>query len=213
MLSISAAAALAFQCAPTVAPETLLSVAHAESELDTLAIGVNRGPAAPRATSEAEAARIARALIAKGYSVDLGIAQINSRNLGWLGLSVEDAFDACENFAAAARVLGDAFAATSRAGGADPLGRALSRYNSGNDRRGFANGYVGRVYRAARRIVPALDAPAAEPLSYVTPPASLSPPPLADLPAPAREAEPLAASWDVFARSSHSPLIVFGGSQ
>ncbi|MBW8910815.1 MAG: lytic transglycosylase domain-containing protein [Sphingomonas sp.] len=201
MLSISAAAALAYQCAPSVAPETLLSVAHAESELDTLAIGVNRGPRAQRAVSEADAARIARSLIAQGYSIDLGVAQINSRNLAWLGLSVEDAFDACKNFGAAARVLQTNYAATVKKGSADPLGQALSRYNSGSDSRGFANGYVGRVYRAARTVVPALQAsgvPApqpAEPIAITHPVA----------PAP--------ASWDVFARSTGSPVLVFGEAE
>ncbi|WP_052730549.1 lytic transglycosylase domain-containing protein [Sphingomonas sp. SRS2] len=207
MLSISAAAALAYQCAPAVAPETLLSVAHAESELDTLAIGVNHGPRAARPANEADAARIAKALIAQGYSIDLGIAQINSRNLQWLGLSVEDAFDVCRNFAAAARVLQTNYAATSRSGPEDPLGRAISRYNTGNDRRGFANGYVGRVYRAANIVVPALRGGAA---TRPSPMASMSAVP--DSPAPDRpiEAQPATEGWDVFARGRRSPVIVFG---
>ena len=207
MLSISAAAALAYQCAPSVAPETLLSVAHAESELDTLAIGVNHGPRAVRPANEAEAARIAKALIAKGYNIDLGVAQINSRNLAWLGLSVEDAFDACRNFAAAARVLQTNYAATSRSGREDPLGRAISRYNTGHDRRGFANGYVGRVYRAANIVVPALrggTGPMPSPVASM----SAAPDPLgSDRPI---EAQPAAEGWDVFARGRRSPVIVFG---
>lgn len=207
MLSISAAAALAYQCAPAVAPETLLSVAHAESELDTLAIGVNHGPRAARPTNEADAARIAKALIAQGYSIDLGVAQINSRNLQWLGLSVDDAFNACRNFAAAARMLQTNYAATSRSGPDDPLGRAISRYNTGNDRRGFANGYVGRVYRAANIVVPALRGGAA---TWPSPMASMSAVP--DSPAPDRpiKAQPAADGWDVFARGRRSPVIVFG---
>lgn len=44
-------------------------------------------------------------MISAGRRVDLGLAQINSKNLGWLGLSVEAAFDSCQNLAAAARVL------------------------------------------------------------------------------------------------------------
>ncbi|WP_340318133.1 lytic transglycosylase domain-containing protein [Rhizorhabdus argentea] len=207
MLSISAAAALAYQCAPSVAPETLLSVAHAESQLDTLAIGVNDGPRAARPVNEADAARIAKGLIAKGYSIDLGVAQINSGNLQWLGLSVEEAFDACRNFAAAARVLQTNYAATSRSGSHDPLGRAISRYNTGNDRRGFANGYVGRVYRAANLVVPALRGGTGPlPVPVASMPAALAPSE-SDRPI---EAQPAAEGWDVFARGRRSPVIVFG---
>jgi type IV secretion system protein VirB1 len=206
MLSIAAAAALAHQCAPSVAPETLLSVAHAESELDPLAIGVNRGPKAPRVANAQQAAQVARDLIAKGYNIDLGIAQINSRNLQWLGLTVDDAFDPCRNFAAAARVLQTNYQATVRAGAADPLGQALSRYNTGRDERGFANGYVGRVYRAAQTVVPALQAADGTPRQPFAIPDQ--PPASRDTPT-----EPAAASWDVFARPNPSSVLVFGGNE
>src|SRR3990167_7991228 len=94
------------QCAPAVAPETLLSVVQVESRFDPLAIGVNGKPrVSVSAATPKEAAAKASALIAAGRSIDLGLAQINSKNLGWLGLSVEAAFDPCRNLAAAARVL------------------------------------------------------------------------------------------------------------
>ncbi len=38
-------------------------------------------------------------------SVDVGIAQINSSNFVWLGLTVDTALDPCRNLAAAAKVL------------------------------------------------------------------------------------------------------------
>ncbi|MFC3216508.1 transglycosylase SLT domain-containing protein [Novosphingobium panipatense] len=105
IVSLAIALDLARQCAPSVAPATILAIAHAESELDTLAINVNGGPKLRPATSAADAAALARSYIAAGYSVDLGLGQINSNNLGWLGLSVEDTFDPCRNLAAAARVI------------------------------------------------------------------------------------------------------------
>jgi type IV secretion system protein VirB1 len=132
ILKLAAVLGLAATCAPSVAPETLAAVARAESGFDTLAINVN-GPDGGRirSASAAEAVTRARALIATGRSVDLGLMQVNSRNLGWLGLSVEDAFDPCRSVAAGACVL-----------------TAFSGYNTGSPSRGFANGYVARVLAA-----------------------------------------------------------------
>ena len=106
MLELAAVLALSQACAPSVAPETLAAIAHVESRFDPLAIGVNRGGPAPARSRDArEAARTARALLSRGANIDLGLAQINSSNLDWLDLSVEDAFDPCRNLAAAATVL------------------------------------------------------------------------------------------------------------
>jgi hypothetical protein len=44
-----------------------------------------------------EAAKLARQYIAAGYSVDIGLMQINSRNLSGLGYTVEQALDPCRN--------------------------------------------------------------------------------------------------------------------
>jgi len=139
---------LAAQCAPGVAPPTLLAVARAESALDPLAIGIN-GPAGPRVqpTTLKEAATAARALVAAGRDIDLGLGQINVRNLRRLGLSFEDAFDPCRNLAAAGRVLADGYRrGVAEAGPGQPALRiAFSIYNTGHHRRGFVNGYVARV--------------------------------------------------------------------
>ncbi len=187
ILSLTDMHALAATCAPTVAAETLISVAKVESGFNPLAIGVNGAPRITvRAKSAAEAARQASALIAAGRSVDLGLAQINGRNLGWLGLTVEAAFDPCRNLAAAARVLQDGYGRSgAEAVGEQPaLRTALSFYNTGNARRGFANGYVAKVEKAAAQMVPAIQA---EP------------------PAPEPEPPP---SWDVFARTTPAGFVM-----
>lgn len=157
--------ALAAQCAPGVAPSTLLAVARAESGLDPFAIGVN-GPSISRgrARSAAEAVTIARGLLQAGQDIDLGLAQINVRNLARLGLSLETAFDPCRNLAAGARVLRDGYdRGAARHGPGQPALRvALSYYNTGHAQRGFANGYVARVTAQAgvpREAVPAAAAP------------------------------------------------------
>lgn len=149
-LSLPMILILAQHCSPDVAPETLLSVAHVESRFDPLTIGVNgKRPRALHPSSKAEAVRQARALIASGASLDLGLGQINSRNLGWLGLSLEDAFDPCRNLAGAAKVLASNFLMAGP--GPDPqaaLRVALSMYNTGDAARGFRNGYVQKVATA-----------------------------------------------------------------
>lgn len=139
---------LAAHCGPAVAPTTLAAVVRAESGLDPFAIGVN-APARMQlsAASAAEAAATARRMLAAGDDVDLGLAQINGRNLPRLGLSVEAAFDPCRNLAAAARLLrsGYALARPAVVGAQAALRIALSYYNTGRPDRGFANGYVARV--------------------------------------------------------------------
>lgn len=139
---------------------TMLALARAESGLRPHVIHVNGGGVFEPAGA-AEAAALARRLIAQGHSLDLGIAQINSRNLAALGLSVEQAFEPCHAFAAAARLLAQGYR---RAEGPPQarLRQALSRYNTGHPQRGFANGYVRAVERAALAPAPARSRPPAE---------------------------------------------------
>lgn len=150
-LDAAAVLTLAAACAPGVAPATVLAIARVESGLDPLAIGVNaRRPIAPRPSDLSDAVRIAEALVARGVDVDLGLAQINVRNLRGLEMTVAEAFDPCANLNAAARVLTDGFRRTSAASSVQTRLRvALSFYNTGHPERGFANGYVAKVTAAA----------------------------------------------------------------
>lgn len=180
ILSLDQMQTLAAQCAPTVAAETLLSVAKVESGFDPLAIGVNGKPAITvRATTLREAVEKASKLIDAGRSIDLGLGQINSRNLDWLGLSIEAAFDPCLNLAASARVLSDGYArgAERRRGEQPALLTAFSYYNTGHPDRGFQNGYVAKVTKAAAAIVPAIATPGSGPPTDIAPP----PPPAWDV--------------------------------
>jgi type IV secretion system protein VirB1 len=185
-LSLAAALALAAQCAPTVAPETLLSVVQVESQFDPLAIGVNGLPRVTLApTSVEEAVARAGELIAGGRSLDLGLAQINSKNLRWLGLSLREVFEPCANLQAAARVLQDGYGRSDPEGAGEQaaLRTTLSYYNTGHPSRGVRNGYVGKVEAASSRIVPAINGQHAVPSSPAAPPARPESPRLA---------------WDVF---------------
>ncbi len=140
---------LSASCASGDAVQTLAAVAETESSFDTLVINDNTNGSAYHPASEDAARRLAYTLIVeRGHSVDLGLMQINSANLPRIGLSINDAFDACHSIAAGARVLKDGYQQALRV--------AFSRYNTGSPVRGFANGYVHRV-EAAGGHLPALN--------------------------------------------------------
>ncbi len=82
VLTAAAVLALANACVgPSLAP-IMTGIAQHESGLDPAAINHN-----PNGT------------------VDVGLAQVNSSNFGWLGLTMADALDPCLNLKAGARVL------------------------------------------------------------------------------------------------------------
>lgn len=156
ILTLPAVMVLAQQCAPGIAPEAILSIASVESSFDPLAINVNH-VGRLHAETPAEAAALASRWISAGYSVDLGIAQINSHNLAWTSLSIAGAFDACSNLAAAEKILTVSYdRAARRYQGLDAISRTFSLYNSGSTTVGFRNDYVNRVWRAAEKLVPAM---------------------------------------------------------
>lgn len=83
---------------------------RAESGFSRFAIGVNGAThRSYHPSSEEEAVRIARDLIIQGHSIDMGLGQINSANLDWLGLTVDTVFDSCINLSASETVLRDGY--------------------------------------------------------------------------------------------------------
>ena len=136
-------------CAPNVAPVTLEAVIQVESAGNPLALHVNGARVQPPPARDArEAAQVATSVIRRGYSVDLGLMQVNSRNLAALGMTVEQVLDPCANVRAGATILTADYAEAvrSRGPGEAALQAALSAYNTGDFQRGFANGYVARFY-------------------------------------------------------------------
>ena len=181
---------LAENCAPSVAPEVMEKIVRAESGFDRFAIGVNGASARSFSPeSKEDARRIARELIAQGHSIDMGLGQINSKNLKWLKLTVESVFESCSNLTAAETVLRDGYD-RARDQGSNPhtaLHQALSAYNTGTFTRGFSNGYVERVM--GRDVtVPSEDLPHTV---KTTAPADTTP------------------VWDVFSGGSASSSLVF----
>jgi len=161
--AVPALVALAQHCAPEIATEAMLPLIQVESGGEALSINVNHGPKV-RAGSVADATDLARAYIGRGYSVDVGIAQVNSRNFRKLGLTVETAFEPCTNLRAASQILQEGYARASvRYGGIDAISATYSAYNTGSLSRGFTNGYVNKVWRAAGQTSPGDATASAEP--------------------------------------------------
>ena len=138
------------QCAPAIAPITMPAIVQQESAGNPLALHDNTTGRGYRPASVVGAARIARALIAQGHSVDVGLAQINSRNLSRLGLAVERALDPCENLHAAQTVLLDGW------GRSGTLLGMLSAYNTGQVTNARGADYGAGVYAQAGVIVPSI---------------------------------------------------------
>nr|WP_294846440.1 lytic transglycosylase domain-containing protein [uncultured Sphingomonas sp.] len=200
--------ALASQCAPSVAPETMLAIVLTESSGEPFALNVNGGRQPHPQNNAQEAAATARRYVAAGYSVDLGLGQINSRNMRWLGLTWETVFDPCTNVAASARVLTTNY--HSVRAGRDPqtaLRVALSMYNTGSQTRGFRNGYVARVVGNASVTGPGTVYASAMPAAAVPASGDLREQLIAENTAPRPPAAisrpPPPPKWNVFERAAY----------
>lgn len=144
---------LLLACAPDIHPVTAAAIVQQESGGSPWALNDNTGKKSYRPKSAREAAEIASRLVAAGHSVDIGIAQINSRNLPALKLSIEQVLDPCTNLRASQTILKEGF---QRAGG--NLAGALSAYNTGKTTSSVGAKYADSVYRQAGAgpVVPAI---------------------------------------------------------
>lgn len=161
ILTTAAVLSLVIQCSPGVDPKLLTGFAQQESGYDPLALHINKMPQGwlqPRAQSAADAAQIAAKFVSAGYSVDLGMMQINSKNLGLLGLGLAEAFDPCRSIAAAGKLIA-----------------LMSRYNTGSATAGIANGYAPTVAARVHALKVADITPAPTPPAPTVPPADPCP--------------------------------------
>ena len=157
---------LAAHCAPSVPEWVLRGVARTESNLRPWILHDNTAHLGANPPSLVAAEAEATAWIGAGHSVDLGLMQINSRNLSALGMSVSNALDPCASLAAGAAVLRAAY-------GGRPVGtgrqaallQALSVYNTGTPLRGIMNGYARAVMHNADEAFATTSVALAEPLA------------------------------------------------
>ena len=137
-------------CTPNVHPITAQAIVMHESGGNPFAIGINgrQLQLSQQPASKMQAVAAAKMLIAGGYSIDMGYAQINAANLPRLKMTVEDAFDPCLNLKAMQTILSEGYqrATAIHGEGQRALQAALSSYNTGNNTAGLSNGYVRAVY-------------------------------------------------------------------
>lgn len=139
--------ALVAQCSPNMQPVIVQAIVKTESSFNPFAIGVNKGAGRllRQPTNYAQAVQTAKRLLAQGANIDMGLGQINSANMSWLNLSVEQAFTPCSNLKALQHVYQSCYNRAGNTGSDNRMERAFSCYNTGNTRNGFANGYVAKV--------------------------------------------------------------------
>lgn len=135
------------ECVPSAHHLVLNALIKTESGGDPFVVHNNNNRVTVRSRTSDEAIANAEDLIRQGYSVDMGLGQINSRNLPKLGLSVRQIFDPCTNIKAASTIYswGLRMAVDKYGEGQQATFAALSVYNTGSLSAGFSNGYVGKV--------------------------------------------------------------------
>lgn len=155
-------------CAPDVHPQTMGAIVSHESRGNYLIIGDNGDWDIPKKdrvhktyypSSIDEAVQISNTLIADGHVIDIGLGQLNNRNLARLNMSLYDAFEPCKNLSGASKVLVDFYQSAQRkyGPGREALYAAISAYNTGNFTNGLKNGYVSKVVTAGSYVVPKLN--------------------------------------------------------
>ncbi len=140
---------IAQQCAPEIAPPTLSAIVQVESGGDPWALWDNTARRGYRPASRQQAERILRVLMAEGHQVDVGIAQIDTKNFPSYGLRPSNVFGVCTNLRVGADILAAGYrkAAAVYGPGQQALYHAFEAYNSGA-LHGDAI-YANRVLRAA----------------------------------------------------------------
>lgn len=164
MISTAAFLALAIQCAPDVAPDTISRIVKTESGFNPWAIGVVGTPLKRQPKTKEEALNAIKQLDSKNANFSIGLAQINRQYFDVK--DAESVFVPCTNLKMGADILKDCYYRALKKGDSEQqaLRKSFSCYYSGNYTRGFVkenNGtsYVERVVAAnATKIkVPALN--------------------------------------------------------
>ncbi|MBP9741780.1 MAG: lytic transglycosylase domain-containing protein [Burkholderiales bacterium] len=136
------------QCVPYVAENTMLAIIKTESKFNPLAIGLNKGfRLMYQPQNLAQARSWATYLEKHGYNFDVGITQVNIKNIHKYGYSAIDALDPCLNMKLGGKILQSGYIKALRTSRnkQEALYKAISAYNTGNYHSGFRNGYVQKV--------------------------------------------------------------------
>ncbi|EJF79806.1 type IV secretion system lytic transglycosylase VirB1 [Candidatus Bartonella washoeensis] len=150
---------LAAACAPAIHSTTLSAVVMQKSRGHIYAIGLqNDQKLSYQPSTFKEAIAIAEQLKKNGHNFDMGLGQINVKNLEWLGMSLSDLFDPCKNLKAVQIVLMHCYerAVSKYNSEQAALQAALSCYDTGNFKSSSTNTYVQKNASYVALKVPAL---------------------------------------------------------
>jgi type IV secretion system protein VirB1 len=137
------------QCAPDIGKNTLGAIIHTESGGQPWVIGNNTMKRSYHYDNYDRTVIAAKAFIAAGHNIDIGLMQINSTNLKRLNLTPEQVVEPCTNIQAGSSILKQFYSKALRHT-SDPqlaLRYALSAYNTGSLFAG--NKYVQQVLARA----------------------------------------------------------------
>ncbi|MGB8267563.1 MAG: lytic transglycosylase domain-containing protein [Candidatus Velthaea sp.] len=159
MIATVALSALLSSCSPSVAPDTMRAIVAVESGGHPTSVHDNDSGASYVPRDREEATRLAEALIARGHSVDLGLGQVNSRNLAAYGVTPGEVLEPCRNLRVASAILASDYRVASArfANVRAALTAAIGAYNTGSLFAGAS--YVQAVVAAAmapRQLVPTI---------------------------------------------------------
>jgi type IV secretion system protein VirB1 len=145
------------RCAQNVAPSTMMAIVKTESNGNPLAINLNYGyrlSYQPRSYKQATA--WVNYLEKNGYNFDVGITQVNIKNIHKFGYKAVDALEPCLNLKIGAKILHRNYFSAVKVSlnSQEALFKAISAYNTGNYRAGFSNGYVQKVVYNAHGATP-----------------------------------------------------------
>lgn len=138
---------LAQKCSPTVAPTTMVTLVKTESRGNRLALGLNGARLRYQPKTESQAVAWVKYLDKNGYNFDVGLGQINIKNIRKYKLKPEQLFDSCTNLRISGDILTKNYLQAKRNTNNQQLAlrQALSMYNTGNQYSGFNNGYIEKV--------------------------------------------------------------------
>lgn len=144
---------LAKQCSPTVAPTTMLSLVKTESRANSIAIGLNGARLQYQPKSESQAIAWIRYLDKNNYNFDVGLGQVNIRNIKKYKLTPEQLLNPCLNLKISGEILTKNYIQAMKTTKDPQIGlrKALSMYNTGNQYSGFNNGYVNRILQNVKK--------------------------------------------------------------
>ena len=155
-------ASLTHVCASTVPTDTLAAIARTESALYPFALSINYPQTAARnagfanstmllarqPATLAEAVGWATWFESHGYTVSIGLMQVNTQTAKLYRVSLQQLFDPCANVRTGAAIITTYYHQSHRSvpSTSEALLNAISAYNTGNTNSGYSNGYVGGVY-------------------------------------------------------------------